>query len=519
LLASRFRHSIGLCGLTVLRRVGIIPWLAAGWLGATDLNGDDEACRRCHPAEVRTFRGTGMGRSILPSPDLSRDATVPGPGGISYRAVVRDSRLYQESIRGDFVVESHRILFGIGSGEHGTSYVVSRGDSLFLAPLSYYRQNGGWDLSPGYAAGFYRDFLRPVTTSCLFCHAALPQRQPISCERCHGASEAHAKEPKRAILNPVELSPQRRDDVCYQCHLAGDIRILKPGRTESDFRPGMALQDIVAVYSLPPATRPEGLDAVGHGAQLRMSRCWKESQGRLGCTTFHDPHAQRPLAVAWYRSRCQECHVRRPCTASARRRNATSPPENCVWCHMPKNPLNRIPHVAHTNHRILRRAEEALNPLTDAAVSFDLICETGSEPDLRSQALAYGEAAQGLPQFNARAARLLQAALKADPRDPELTARFGLLRRETASLERAVELGSQSAEVRLVLCELKQAARYCEEAIQLTPYDPAPYLRLIDSYLRTGDRRNAAVVLDRLLEFDPANPQLSDLTQRIEGAK
>jgi hypothetical protein len=73
---------------------------------------------------------------------------------LSYRGIVRDGGLYQESIRGDFLVESHRILFGIGSGEHGTSYVVARGDLLFLTPLSYYSQKGLWDLSPGYAAGF-----------------------------------------------------------------------------------------------------------------------------------------------------------------------------------------------------------------------------------------------------------------------------------------------------------------------------------------------------------------------------
>jgi hypothetical protein len=95
-----------------------------------------------------------MGRSILPPPDLGRVATVPRARRLSYRALVRDGGLYQESIRGDSLVESHRILFGIGSGEHGTSYVVARGDLLFLAPLSYYSQKGLWDLSPGYA-GFY----------------------------------------------------------------------------------------------------------------------------------------------------------------------------------------------------------------------------------------------------------------------------------------------------------------------------------------------------------------------------
>src|SRR5205823_14473289 len=130
------------------------------------------------------------------------------------------------------------------------SYVVARGDWLFLAPLSYYTRKAAWDLSPGFETGAYRDFLRPVNAECLFCHAASTQSQPISCEQCHGPADAHGKQPTAPIVNPAKLSRQRRDDVCYQCHLGGDIRILKPGHTESDFRPGMALQDVIAVFSL-----------------------------------------------------------------------------------------------------------------------------------------------------------------------------------------------------------------------------------------------------------------------------
>jgi hypothetical protein len=241
----------------------------------------------------------------------------------------------------------------------------------------------------------------------------------------------------------------------------------------------------------------------------------------LGCITCHDPHGNRAgdAATAFYRSRCLNCHEKRPCKAPARRRNATSPPDDCAGCHMPKSPLNRIAHIAHTNHRIMRRAEEALDPSLDSAGDFDLIYEDGAAPDSRSRAVAYAQAARGLPQFAAQANRFLDQALNADPGDAELTAHAGLLRRDPALLKKALELGSASADVRLVLCELDQAPRQCEVAIDLSPYEPAAYVRLIGLLVKLGDRAAAAKWIIRLRAFDPGNPELADLVRRVGAAQ
>jgi hypothetical protein len=544
-----------------MRTAMIVPWLAIGFHAASGLaqpRGEpryvgDNVCRSCHPSEATAFEKTGMGRSMsVPARgDLDHPVRVQGSGATTYTVSAREGRIYQESLRGGAVLESHQVLYAIGSGEHGRSYVIARGDSLFLAPLSFYTPSASWDLSPGYAAGAYRDFLRPVSISCVFCHAGNPRPasgaanrflQPpfaalaISCERCHGPGEAHAQGASAAIVNPAKLAGQLRDDVCFQCHLGGDIRVIRPGRTEMEFRPGAYLDDTVAIFSVPPRAKPEGLDAVGQAGQLRLSRCWKESQGRLGCTTCHDPHVERggPAAVSYYRGRCQTCHARRPCAASLKTRNATAPPDNCVSCHMPRNPLNRIAHIAHTNHRILRRAEEALNPEPDSSLATDLLYETGRpgrQLDLRTRALAYAEAARGLPAFTGRALSLLDAAVKADPHDPELSGSLGLLLLKAGGsraaesvelLQSAADSGSRSAAVRLALCdslaargELDRAVRGCRDAIALAPFDPPPYLRLIRIYLQQRDRASASEIFEHLRGFDPANPESANLAKQI----
>jgi hypothetical protein len=364
----------------------------------------DAACAHCHAALARSFHETGMAQSLASAVESVRAPASISAAGITYRVAVRNGKAYQESVREGSALESHELLYAIGSGTHGRSYVIARGDALYLAPLSYYSAKQAWDLSPGFAGGTYRDFLRPVTASCLFCHAGTASVQPaaITCERCHGPGEAHARQPRTAIVNPAKLSAPLRDDVCYQCHLDGDIRILKPGRVEWDYRPGAPLGDVIDIFSLPAGAKPGGPEAAGQVVQLRASRCWQQSAGRLSCITCHDPHVERagPQAVAYYRSRCLGCHTQRACTAPARRRNATSPPDNCVSCHMPKAGLNRIAHVAQTSHRIFRRAEQALDPSLGSG-SFDLIYESGREPGLRSSALAYGVCQRSPPEQSA----------------------------------------------------------------------------------------------------------------------
>jgi len=124
----------------------------------------------------------------------------------------------------------------------GRSYLYSVDGYLYQAPVSFYAQRNLWDISPGYEPD--RELpIRPIETSCLFCHASqvqhvdgtlnvtrlLPLAKTESVvKRCHGPGSEQI-EGRAGMVNPLKLSPERRDSVCAQCHLLSVVRILKTG--------------------------------------------------------------------------------------------------------------------------------------------------------------------------------------------------------------------------------------------------------------------------------------------------
>src|SRR5262249_7721283 len=143
--------------------------------------------------------------------------------------------------------------------------------------------------------------------------------------------------------------------VCEQCHLQGESRILRRGREQFDYRPGLPLHLFVSVFvrSLNFVDRPS---VGGHSEQMQLSRCYVKSQGKLGCITCHDPH---PLPApnekgAFYRGRCLSCHKETSCSLSPAARQEKDRADNCVACHLPRTGSN-IAHTAVTDHRIVRR--------------------------------------------------------------------------------------------------------------------------------------------------------------------
>ena len=549
----------------------------------------DESCRKCHASVYQTFKQTGMGRSVsIPSPDDLREFAKPvrivnQKLNQTYSIYTRDGKIIHEESESDskghvIFSETHEIAYSVGAGDVGKSYLVAKGDSLFVSPISYYERIRGWDLSPGYEQGAFHGFTRRVVDLCVDCHTGQPRlvagsrnrfQQPpfrfltVGCERCHGPGEIHVRQHTEeaalgtpidegtidfSIVNPRKLRTEIRDDVCAQCHLAGDARVLHPGKNYLDFRPGTSLGDVVAIFSVPQQVKGNHFVALDQFEQLKLSRCWSASNGKLGCISCHDPHVQLhgDQAADFFRTRCLACHATSSCRAPFAQRQATSPPDNCISCHMPKQPTENIGHSSVTDHRILRTQSEIpavlqSSALQSSASSFptDLIYDTkpsGSGEtgaNLRSLALAHSQVAVRFPELGEKGLALLEQAAAAFPNDAEVQAAYGAAlrverprdeERAAQAFQKAIDAGSKSAEVRTQLGRLRiqegqvtAAMELYKESIQMDPYFAPAYLDLAQIYSMLKDRKNALEILDGVLKIDPGNDAARQQRLKVEA--
>jgi Cytochrome c554 and c-prime len=256
---------------------------------------------------------------------------------------------------------SESIDLVIGSGRKGQTYLYWKGNQLFQLPISYWTELNQWVNSPGYKDG-NADFTRRVPPRCLECHATFFKSTPppinqyqrsnfvlgLACERCHGPGGNHlatqqAKQQASSgsdIVNPAKLSTERQIDLCALCH-AG---LGEPARAPVfSFLPGNRIADYL---SLPSAGDEVKIDV--HGSQvelLRRSRCFRESK-TMTCLTCHDVHTTQRDAAA-FSTHCLSCHKVASCGLYAQRGESLA--QNCVDCHMPKQPTELI--VSDSNGR------------------------------------------------------------------------------------------------------------------------------------------------------------------------
>jgi Flp pilus assembly protein TadD len=377
----------------------------------------DSACARCHAEIVDSFRRHPMGRSL---------ASVEGKnsrwGDQSGKVVEFLSGLSRFTIERHDGREIHRetqldskgrvlaqidaeVKFALGSGTRGTSYLVEHDGRLFQSPISWYGQTKKWDMAPGYDK-YSSHFDRPIEPACLFCHAnrveplkgavnrydtPIFRGHAIGCERCHGPGEIHAKRREivdgkdLTIVNPRHLEPSLRMAVCEQCHLLSDHRVDRLDRETFDFRPGLPLTDFFGVYGRP---EERGNAAVGQVEQMKASRCFRESTGRLDCVSCHDPH-QVPTPqekIAFFRQRCLDCHEQSGCKLPRTDRLAQTKEDDCVQCHMPRSKSVDIVHTATTDHRIVRAvASQPTTPRSHTSAAPRLVLLDGDHLNSRER--------------------------------------------------------------------------------------------------------------------------------------
>ncbi|HEX5483096.1 MAG TPA: cytochrome c3 family protein [Terriglobia bacterium] len=542
-----------------------------------------KACASCHAGIYQEYKKTAMGRSMQLPSEPSQLNLPAAPATVHSEKLNRDfevfrkgADLYQSEYQlapdgTDVFRDTRPMAYAIGAGENGIGYLIQQGNYLFEAPLSYYTKTRSWNLSPGYEFADY-GFHRTVPEACIICHSGRPRpvsgrpglyKNPafeelaIGCENCHGPGQLHVEERMKgaalkgpidpSIVNPAHLPGWMANNVCMICHQAGDTRILQPGKTYSDFRPGTPLDRTVAIFAVPftPQSPPE-TPLLQHYTLMILSKCYRASGGKMSCITCHDPHVEPTAAQApaYYRKKCLECHTEKSCSLALSVRLRKSPPDDCAGCHMPRQNLEKISHSALTNHRIIAYAGEPFpsaafhlaSPASPGMVHVDAIPGKESAP-IPSIVLfqAYGELMQKHPEYKPQYGQLLDALAKDQPHNPLTLSALGrreLLKGNAADVQTAQDYMSQAIAAGSTLAsdfeidsnllarsgDLNEAVKILKQGIALNPYSTRLYKRLALNYIQLHDYENALKTMKEELAIFPEDSFMRMLIGRVENS-
>ena len=500
---------------------------------------DAARCAQCHAEIASNFRKTGMGRSFyrLGAENAIEDFTPGKPfyheaSDCYFAMIERGGRYYQRRWQVGFDgretnVDEKQVDFVMGSGNHVRSYLhLTNRNTIEELPLGWYAEKGGyWAMSPGFDRSDFPGSTRVVTYECMFCHNAYPKTPPgheevgaraefqppipegIDCQRCHGPGQRHieavaragakAAEIRAAIVNPKRLTPDRELEVCMQCHLETTTAplphaIRKLDRGPFSYIPGQPLGDFHLTFD-----RAEGMGdrfEIAYGAyRMRLSQCFLKSEGKLRCTTCHDPHniPRGEAATVRYNAICRDCHATLPVASGAHAGGA-----NCVSCHMPKRRTDDVVHVVMTDHFIRRRQPAG-----------DLLAE---KPEVR-ESLATAYRGVVVPYYPAKLASTEQEAalylalaqvlewsnLKNGlPRLESLIAKY---RPQRADYYAALAEGLNNAG------ELAKALPYFEEAVRHRPGSAIILRKLGSAQMEAGQLAKAVATLRRVIALAPGD--------------
>jgi predicted CXXCH cytochrome family protein len=503
----------------------------------------DKACERCHAKIYRSYERTAMGRASGPA----IGNLIPGDfthalSRVHYRVYEQDGRAWLSFDReGPNAVHGKRqLLYYIGSGERGRTYVFADQGFYFEAPINWYAQKHAWDMTPAYQDSLHIPLNLPLDSSCLDCHTGNPQspapgtqneyreplifQQGIGCARCHGPGTAHVQG-AGSIVNPAKLPPDRRDAVCMQCHLEGNVSVKQPGRDLKQFRPGDNLQDYVHYFVLAGGSR--GFRAASQFEAFYQSMCKQKSGDSFSCITCHDPHFSPSPSekVAYYRAKCISCHGE----AFAAKHHQKNP--DCVSCHMPRIPASDVAHTEATDHRILKRPEaqpEAARNQPQPVLK--LFPPSVAKPDARDLALAWESLAEGGTEgAAAQAQNYLPKALAERPDDPALLTAMGFLQEKRGKIaearsfyERALQKDPDAdvaaTDLGVITAEsgdFSHAIALWSKVFAREPGRSAIGMNLARALCAMGNTADSRATIERVLEFNPDLPGARDLQRNL----
>ena len=490
---------------------------------SADVKSDSSAtvCLKCHRLATERYVATAMGRSLI-KPQAYPNAVIKHPRSGSVIKVTSQNGTMFHRLEENGLVTTYPIPYQVGGGMEGSTFLVRLKDYLFESPVSWFNAYG-WDMSPGYESKDVLEFDRAVSKECIFCHATgarfddsdgrhlvSKKLQPITCERCHGSTEEHVRNPiKGNIVNPAKLSGPARDSICEQCHLEGTNRVLNPAMDWTDYRPGQPAENVFTTYVLEGGDK-ERNPLASEVEQFAQSRCVLGSNGKFWCSACHNPHrAPRPRQLE-VRAVCMSCHQKPSPSAHP------AGLKECTSCHMPTINKTTIAHASNTDHRILRHAGKP----ADGVQKKSLVAWRLPPEQFRQRNLGIAELR--LSSVDDRELWLdggdLLSSLPGDTAGKDADVAFSLesfyfdtgdLPHALELARRSVELNPQSASAALGLARIVESSGAESEAegkflraISLNPSLKEAYGRLAMLYAKQRKFQDAIKVLDRYLQWN-----------------
>lgn len=460
--------------------------VAAGYLGS-------EACTSCHVDIARTYAASSKAHTLERPGPLPEGIVDDPPSGTRSRITQTLAGSEQRVVRvrhDDTVIETatRTAQLAIGAGRRVRTLATlepagrpGRADAWEM-PFSWFAGAQRWGVSPGHSEiGLGPRF--KIGPECLFCHSAAgalpaglltagpgdpgPWRWVgIGCERCHGPGRAHVDTAGKTKTPSAGADAATAMARCEQCHTVGLARVFAADWDQGPAAPD-DLERTLSIF-VPEGEAADGREAAySQRERLERSACFRGAEGRMRCSTCHDPHGTPADPVAAMAARCGACHAQEACKRP--RPSSAAPSVDCAGCHMLRPPSTETPHSGTTDHWIRRRPTVRPGAATTSALG-------------RLPALAGGRKSSSTLSLAEQKARLGVARLRVADQHHDAAA----LQAAEATLVEALQADPDNSQalaglgyIDILRARWTQAADHLEHALRATPQNDAQRLRLV----------------------------------------
>lgn len=326
-----------------------------------------ETCAECHSSIAERYATTGHANTFAATADSPAAQAMDGAvfqdpvRGVAYHYHFDPQAGLSVSIPSIFGDNRFPLSWAVGSNQHGLTFLTLMTHLGQTGGIEHrvtvYGEEGRLDLTPEHREDaampkqkleFLGRLRKPSDLErCLGCHTTdfeivdsdLKHLLPnVQCESCHGPGARHVENMSLgraemaidALRGDGPESALAQIERCGQCH-----------RLPIDLDPHDIKPDNATLARFQP---------VG----LLNSACYRESDGRLSCTTCHDPHSRPEAQRADAVRACLNCHAADGTESAV---CTVSPTSGCVECHMP--PVAAVEESTFHDHWIRVHTEPA----------------------------------------------------------------------------------------------------------------------------------------------------------------